>query len=294
MPHLAQLIARHDSLKRRAVIPAYRAAARANVFFPGPRVFANSFPKAGTHLLARIVGSLPRMMFSGVHRSVGDFTALGAQPVPEAIDWEGLRTVLRRVNRGQYMTGHFPAVPGLNELLLESGHSVLVMIRDPRDVAVSSVHYARTLSSHDLHRRYTEALRTDDERLMATIVGFAPDEFGRGQEPIGVRLERYLPWLSLPNAMVVRFEDLVGSAGGGDDDLQIAALRAIAAHVERPLADRRVEAIASRVWSDRSSTFRSGRIGGWKDTFSEAHVAAFKATAGDVLVDLGYERDLDW
>ena len=94
--------------------------------------------------------------------------------------------------------------------------------------------------------------------------------------------------------MVVRFEDLVGSAGGGSDDLQMAGLRAIAAHVERPLTDRRVEAIASRVWSNKSSTFRSGRIGGWRDTFSEAHIAAFKATAGDILVDLGYEHDLDW
>jgi hypothetical protein len=294
MPHLAQLIARHDTLKRRAVIPAYCAAARANVFFPGPRVFVNSFPKAGTHLLSAVVGGLPRMMFSGVHRSVGDFTAPNAPPQPDTVDWGSLRRVLRRVNRGQYMTGHFPAVPGLNELLEETGYAVLVMIRDPRDIAVSSVHYARELGSHDLHRRYTEALRTDEERLMASIVGFPADDLGRGLEPIGVRLERYLPWFTFPNALVLRFEDLVGASGGGSDEVQVARLREIAAHVGRPLSESHAETIASKVWSHKSSTFRSGRSGGWRDTFNDEHIAAFKATAGSVLIDLGYERDLDW
>ena len=74
MPTLTQLIARHEGVKRRAVVPAYRAVARANVFLPGPRVFANSFPKGGTHLLSALLGELPRMMFSGVHRAGGDYS----------------------------------------------------------------------------------------------------------------------------------------------------------------------------------------------------------------------------
>ena len=55
MPKLAKLIARNQTLKQRAVVPAYRALARGNVFYPPPRVFANSFPKAGTHLLASLL-----------------------------------------------------------------------------------------------------------------------------------------------------------------------------------------------------------------------------------------------
>src|SRR5712691_8337720 len=98
MPTLTQLIARHEGVKRRAVVPAYRAVARANVFLPGPRVFANSFPKGGTHLLSALLGELPRMMFSGVHRAAGDFTAGAPRPDGASMDWRRLRRTLGRVN----------------------------------------------------------------------------------------------------------------------------------------------------------------------------------------------------
>ena len=114
MATLSQLIARHAGVKQRAVVPAYRAMARANVFLPGPRVFANSFPKGGTHLLSALLGELPRMMFSGVHCAAGDFTAGAQRPEPENLDWERLRRTLGRVNRGQFMTAHFPYVDGLD------------------------------------------------------------------------------------------------------------------------------------------------------------------------------------
>jgi hypothetical protein len=72
MPTIAKLIASNQTLKRRAVVPTYRAFARTNVFFPGPRVFANSIPKAGTHLVASLLARLPRMMFSGIHSALGE------------------------------------------------------------------------------------------------------------------------------------------------------------------------------------------------------------------------------
>src|SRR4051812_16871579 len=108
MPTLSRLLARHDAVKRRAVIPAYRAVARSNVFYPGPRVFANSFPKGGTHLLSSLLGDLPRMMFSGVHRAAGDYTDGAPSRDGSNVDWVGLRRALRSVNRGQFATGHFP------------------------------------------------------------------------------------------------------------------------------------------------------------------------------------------
>ena len=46
--------------------------------------------------------------------------------------------------------------------------------------------------------------------------------------------------------------------------------------------------------AERTPTFRKGQIGGWREAFTEAHKEAFKATAGDLLVQLGYEADLGW
>jgi hypothetical protein len=290
MPALSHVIARHERLKRWAVVPAYRAAARANVFLPGPRVFANSFPKGGTHLLSSLLAELPRMMFSGVHRAAGDFPGSD----PGSLDVERLRRVMRGINRGQFMTGHFPYVPDLERVLTELGFATALMLRDPRDVVVSACHYVVQMPGHDLHRRFTEAYRTDDERLMAAITGFAADSLGRGQDSIGTRLGRYLPWTTAPGVLVLRFEDVVGPSGGGAAAGQRAAVAAIAQHVSRPLSTAQVDAVAARVWNPRSSTFRQGTIGGWREHFTAEHIRAFKEAAGRELIALGYERDMDW
>jgi hypothetical protein len=294
MATLSQLIARHAGVKQRAVVPAYRAMARANVFLPAPRVFANSFPKGGTHLLSALLGELPRMMFSGVHCAAGDFSGGAPRAEPENTDWDRLRRTLGSVNRGQFMTAHFPYVEGLGEELDALGYRSLLILRDPRDVVVSAQHYVAKMASHDLHRRFTEQYRTKDERIAATIQGFPADEYGRGQDSIGERLSRYLPWLSMPEVLVVRFENLVGEAGGGSRERQDELVGAIARHVNRALSPERVRGVADRVWSDKSSTFRQGRAGGWRDELTAEHVALFKAVAGEQLVALGYEADVDW
>ena len=37
-----------------------------------------------------------------------------------------------------------------------------------------------------------------------------------------------------------------------------------------------------------------GKKGGWKNFFQEEHKQAFKKIAGDLLIELGYETDLNW
>jgi hypothetical protein len=289
MPTIARFLATHRSLKQRAVVPAYRALARGNVLFPGPRVFANGFPKAGTHLLATLLRALPWMMFSGVHRAAGDYTVDGG-----TLDWDAIRRTLGSVNRGQFMTGHFPALDGLPDLLERLGYAILLVIRDPRDIVVSTERYAAALRSHDLYRRFTEQLTTPAERMTAVIEGFEADAYGRGLPSIGARLDMYLGWLADPRALVVRFEDLIGPAGGGDSARQAAAVAAVARHVGRELSPERAGDLARRVWSTRSSTFHSGQVGSWQRLFTDEHRQAFKAVAGRQLVELGYETGSDW
>jgi hypothetical protein len=43
-----------------------------------------------------------------------------------------------------------------------------------------------------------------------------------------------------------------------------------------------------------SGTFRRGQPGEWREHFTEANKSAFKETAGDLLVRLGYEVDDQW
>jgi hypothetical protein len=285
MPKLAKLIARNQTLKQRAVVPAYRTLARGNVFYPPPRVFANSFPKAGTHLLASLLGRLPRMMASGLHRDRADVDRDG---------WEQLAGDLGTVRNGQYATGHFPHDPRLVGMLGELEFASLVCLRDPRDIAVSAVGYVMAMQDHDLHRRFTVGYRTFGDRLLATIAGFQADELGRGQEDIGTRIGRYLAWAEEPGVLIVRFEDLVGPSGGGSTRAQRDVAARVADHVSRPLQGSELDRVCAQVWSRTSSTFAAGRTGGWRKHFAAEHTATFKRVCGQQLIDLGYERDLDW
>jgi hypothetical protein len=92
----------------------------------------------------------------------------------------------------------------------------------------------------------------------------------------------------------VQFEKLVGPLGGGTRQAQYGEIRRIAAHLSIALDTDEVEDIAENVYYHRSSTFRKGIVGDWKNHMTPEHKAAFKEVAGQLLVDLGYEADEDW
>jgi sulfotransferase 6B1 len=275
---------RHNPIVRAVGVPLYQATARMRTGRP-PRVLANSLPKAGTHLLTALLAELPDMRFSGEHLTAFDLQEDGEFHAAR------LEKRLGRVRDGQYVSAHLPAWPEVFSTVERHGYRSVFIVRDPRDTVVSDVFYILGFRRHPLHQRL-HAIPTMEERLMVAIRGL-PDEH-RGVpllESMAARLEAYRGWLSGPSTQVVRFEDLVGSRGGGDDAKQLAEIQAIAEHVGRPLTDEQVQSVATRVWSPRSSTFRRGAIGDWRNHFTSQHVDAVKETAGQHLIELGYERD---
>ncbi len=44
----------------------------------------------------------------------------------------------------------------------------------------------------------------------------------------------------------------------------------------------------------KSHTIRGGRTGDWRSHFTEEHKKMFKEAAGNLLVELGYEKNNDW
>ncbi len=45
---------------------------------------------------------------------------------------------------------------------------------------------------------------------------------------------------------------------------------------------------------EAASFYRKGIAGDWKNVFTEQNKQEFKAAAGDLLIELGYEEDNDW
>jgi sulfotransferase 6B1 len=286
-----------DERFRRIMVPAYRFAARAMVFNPGPRVLVNGMAKTGTHLASSLLKNLPRMMFSGRHYSLAEFSRSSQKTkigeVPD-VDWERLRKSMALVNDGQFMTSHFPGLKEIFRILQELDYRTVVIMRDPRDVVVSAAFFITRLRRHELHERFNTEMNDMSSRLMSCIQGMPADHNGLGMESIGHRTSMYLRWLDAPDTHICRFEDLVGTAGGGSDERQLSEVLAIAKQVGRSLTLDEAKSVARKTWSVTSPTFRKGTIGDWRNHFEPEHKTAFKELAGQALIELGYENDMDW
>ena len=246
----------------------------------GPRVLANSIPKAGTNLLSRLIRMMPN--------TIDRWTYHIDETLP------GIERQLRASRQGQVITAHFPWSTDIASITRELDFRVLLMVRDPRDIAISNVNYVTRMDfSHPLHPALA-ALPNDDARLLAMI---EPSKEIMAELPEVWKndgLATFLPWLVEPNCLIVRFEDLVGEKGGGSDVRQIETIREIAEHIGASLEESQLKSMAEGLFGSGSRTFHKGQIGNWREHFSLEAKAAFKRRSGKALKEFGYESDLDW
>jgi len=254
-----------------------------------PILFANSFPKSGTHLLTQILRGFSRIgpaVDSGFP-AVVTFEGESGKPRDEV----DILADLQRLRPGDTAYGHIHAMPGVVAYLCRPSLATYFLLRDPRDVVVSHVHYVTEMDpNHAHHKYYTEVLRDFDERLSVSILG--RPEWDHPFPNICQRFEPYLGWLNRPEVMVLRFEDLITDMTSTIGRvLDHAVKRGFLITGERDLA---IENLEGGVDPKRSPTFRLGRVGSWRNSFTDEHKRLFKEVAGDLLVQLGYEDDNDW
>jgi len=258
-----------------------------------PVLFANSFPKSGTHLLTQVMhgftrigpavdSGLPAVVtfdgFTGRQRSEGEILA-----------------DLRRFLPGDIGYGHVHAFPAALDYLCRPGMAAYFILRDPRDVVVSHVHYVAEMAPNHIHHRYYhEVLQTFDERLRASIAGVPASELEKAAgkpvyEPLpGIRgrFEPYLGWLERDEVLLLRYEDFILEREATlERVLDHAIRRGFAPRLDREQA---LQALAASIDPQRSPTFRSGKVGGWRSSFSEEHQRLFQEVTGDLLEQLGY------
>lgn len=238
----------------------------------------NSIPKAGTNLLETCLNRFPLL------RNAGYSTLRGWQ----FIDDVTLKKI-RNIKRGQFFSAHLPAHAPLLSLMKNEDIKVLLMIRDPRDIVVSHFKYVTSIDTTHRTHKYFASLPDDDSRLMATICGVEGLV-----SPIDEVLSKFEEWLDRENVLVVRFEDLIGSQGGGNNSKQLQVVNSIARHLGIKLDDKHTQEISENVYSTKTMTFRSGKIGNWRKFFKDKHINVFKERAGELLVKYGYEKNKEW
>lgn len=267
-----------------------------------PRALVNGFPKAGTHLLRRCVTLLPGMVQEDLWvplelmRELARLNPSAAVPAlePSAEALQKLGRLVRSLAGGEFLLGHIRYHAAIAAMLEARGARSLLILRDPRDVAVSLAYHIVSRADHQHHEYFTRTLKSDDERLLACIVGVNRQGAVEESAGIGQRLGYFLPWLKVPLNYTARFERLVGPQGGGSVAAQREEVGNIACHLGLSLAPEDIERVAARLFGENSLTFRRGQVGSWKENFAEEHKEAFKRVAGQYLIELGYERDLNW
>ena len=257
-----------------------------------PIVLCNSYPKSGTHLLFQLLCAVPGLR--PWHDIISIQSVSGLMNSANHLRWK-----FGVVAPGRVVRTHLPYCAEVLSVLRRRTHRRFFIYRDLRDTALSHAKWAHKEAEYFLNRYYTQHLATDEERLMASIVGVpvgTPFASNVSQPSIGMDFSRWKGWLKDPGTLSVRFEDLVGSRGRGDDRSRISTVRRILVHLGVQMTDSEIERTFSTTALDPSTshTFRRGQIGSWRDAFTADHKRAFKAVAGSLLVELGYEKGHDW
>lgn len=257
-------------------------------------VLCNSYPKSGTHLLYQILYSLPEL---NQWNDIVSVQALcGVMNTPDHIRWK-----IGSAPDGSIIKSHLMYTEPVLKTLSEFDCRRLFIYRDLRDVAVSHARWItkeERIFLHDVYRHYDSF----DQQLMASIKGVplgSPLGSNLSQPDIGTDFSRWQGWVNDPNTYAVKFEDLVGARGGGSEDKRLHIVTEIAEFLDIELTSEQVsKTFASTALNpEESHTFKKGgkgSIGGWRSVFNEEHKAAFKQLAGQILIELGYEEDLNW
>jgi hypothetical protein len=226
----------------------------------------------------KLITSLPR------YQGIGNF--------------HGDKARYNMVRPGEVVHGHDWYTPELAQILSANGIRVVLLLRDPRDQLISRVFHVRRDLNHPWHTRL-EAVDLD-EALMACIEG------REGLAGARAMIELTESWLDQrSDFLLVRYEKLLGDPQGEFRRcLDYLGIEISTALLDDIVARSQFERMASgkRFWkatrkpgqADPNSHFRKGVVGDWKNYLSEDHIKRFKEVAGDQLIELEYEKNLDW
>jgi hypothetical protein len=256
-------------------------------FNDAPPIFGNAKPKSGSHLLLQILNGFTKLM---------PYKYVEADPV-RTITREGRRKTeeevlneLEQLPQGVIGWGYVEPSPE-NVAFLCQPHRVNYFIyRDPRDMLVSQVFFATDMNEeHGMHEYY-KSLPDFGERLKVAITGI--DQDGLYMVSVQQRYASVFEWQEQPNVMCIRFEDLIN-----DRDVTLDAMldevESIGYKIPTP-REKALSILIEAIQPKKSHTFRSGKVGGWQEHFTEEHKQLFKDVSGDLLVRLGYEKNEDW
>ena len=195
----------------------------------------------------------------------------------------GLERLLETLQPGQILVPHLHYSKERWEIIQRSEVRAIFIIRDPRDIVVSSAFYISKKKGHPLHR-YLYDVKNVEDKLRLLIKGNQAMRQAVGYLPLEEELRRFKGWLDA-GYMIVRFEDLV------NEETRVKTMAGLYEYLGIQIDKLTLAHIAHNLVSPNSPTFRSGVYGQWMQYFTEELKALFDQTMGCALEWYGYERE---
>jgi len=251
-----------------------------------PPIFLNSFPKSGTHLLMQVLQAIPGIKDWGLFlASTPSYTF---KEIPATI----MAGKIKAISPGELVTSHVYSSSEVDDALDIINAVKYFIYRDPRDVVISEAYYLATMNRwHKLHDIYS-SMSSDLERFQLSISGL-PEGEGIQYQDIGARFMKYSGWVSSKDCLPIKFEHL------RSDSEKVEVVRNILSHyidrVDGPFDLSELTDVALKnIDPGNSHTFRSGGMRQWQDLLTDQQIDNLKVLVGDLLIDLGYEKNLNW
>lgn len=261
--------------------------------------FINSLPKSGTHLTAKCLklmgyaeldhlGSAqvisPSILskfrrFAWFPFSQGYLLGIDT---PVEVSKRVVHSRLKKARPNKFFTAHVGYSTALLNAVLAHDIAPIAIHRDPRAVLVSFVHYVSKLKEHVLHSEFKDL--PEDEKFRRVLEGH---RFKKAYlEPLRTRCMSLDGWLASDRVLKIRFEDLVGTKGGGTLEAQEETISRLCNWLEIP--ESKSAGVAEELFGPGRHTFRKGQVDSWKSELSDDNIKLVEETLGDVLVQWGY------
>lgn len=249
----------------------------------GPRIFLNSIPKSGTHLLQQIVTGMPLIKLN----PDGQFYEGYPEQLPDH------RRRLSLMKPFEFGAGHVYHSPLWSNMIQSLGHKHIFISRDPRDVIISFAYFiTERYPHHELHRYFTQDLKTQKQRFLALIQGVKQSAITYPN--INDWYRRFHGWKQDSSTLHITYEQLVSSSSSRYDTLRKIAYYVWAGTVPPIPVEQMVHRMNANIDPKKSVTFRKGSIGSWRNEFDSETKEVFKQTAGNLLIEWGYEKGHNW
>ena len=154
-----------------------------------------------------------------------------------------------------------PDLKSLN-FLLHKRCCAYFMLRDPRDVVISHVHYVTKIEpNHVHHDYYANVLQNFDERLKTSILG-RPEAVNPFPDISG-RFAPFMEWLNQPEVLTLKYEDFL-------ENRRMAVKRVLSHAINRGFKpfmeeDQAVELLESMINPQTVTDFSAGQVGRVED-----------------------------